>query len=440
MSMTIFLICVFVVGCLVYRKDKGLLPCYWLLLQTLGLPLVAFLDGVQTDEDVFPAYGKLNMALLFLFMFFICVNIQSLKKVLVIFKRALFIAVIIVFLRLIWETYHSGNDTILNVVYEERIYFMSLAVPIFLFGIAKTTKKQITVTLVIIIIAELILAILNHFTGIHLYAYHYTIDDIMHDATTSGTFRRFSTLGAFLAIVQVFPATSYYLYREISFKLYLAITIAIGAVTTMTGSRTGFYAFIAANLIPLLFNYKSNKKHMAIIIIAIICLFPLTYSVSTLKSSYEVDNGFERILYGIVEKTNKKASGYGEGTDNMTYDLINRYFTLDPLGNGYSAKRNPEVAYRMNNVTNDCILAYYLVDRGWLYFLISFVYFLSIVKGVFPYMNDKQKKGVITIFTVAFIMTITDEGIYNILNFTLIYVYAYWVSRQNHDYLATKRA
>lgn len=437
--MIIFLLIELILGFVIYAKKPGFLPCYWLILSTLALPIVANLGHATSMDDVNATYGIQSRALLLLFG--ICL-LLSYKTTMVTIKKLslpIFIAFCLVFIRIVWTGYHNSNMSIIDIVYDERYYFFTLIVPVFMYSLKRTTLRQIGITLVVITLVEIIFALLNHYLNFHLYSFHYFTNDIMKDVFTSGTFRRFSVLAAFLGIVQVFVATSFFIKREIKLKTFLFMTISVGIIVAMTGSRTGFYAFLLANILPLLLNYRTNKKYVLGASFLAFLLVAYIFTLSVTLTTKDADNGIDRILYGMVEKTNKKSADYGEGTDNMTYELIGKYATINPLGNGLSANCNPSIAYKMNHVQDDCALAYIIVDKGWLYALFCLLYFICLYKTLTKSLPDKARQSVAVIFFITAIMSVTDEGIFNMVNLTLVFLFAYWCEQDELLFLDKRK-
>lgn len=424
--MIVYQVIILIVGLTLYRYNKGILPCYWLVLSTLALPIVAYLGNATSMDDVNATYGIQNRTLLGLFFICILLNFDKVKFIIKSFKSPLMVGFSLVFVRIIWACYHNSTMSLFEILYDERFYFFTMIVPIFMYSIKQTSGKQILNILLFVTATELLVALLNHYLGFHLYRFHYFTNDTMKDVFTSGTFRRFSVLAAFLGIIQIFVATLFFVKRDISFKTFLFLTFCIGFVTALTGSRTGFYAFLLANALPLFLNYSRNKKYIITAVVLVFIFIGYIFTLSTTLSTKDADNGIDRILYGMVEKTNKKATDYGAGTDNMTYELIDKYATLDPLGNGYAANCDPAIAYKMNHVQDDCALAYMIVEKGWLYSLLCLLYFFTLYKTLTIKMPPQEAQSVAVAFFVVALMSVTDEGIFNSVNLTLVYLFAYW--------------
>lgn len=428
--MAVFLLFELFAGLLLYRIKSELLPCFWLILQTLALPLVAYMAGVSCDEEIGPAYGQQNKIVILLFVICIVIDFYKYKQWIRSFDNVIIFSLLIVIIRLLWEFNYNTHTSILEIIYSERYSFFILLLPIILFC-SNTTTQQLSYTIIAIVFIEIFMMFINYYLHIYLYSYHYFLPDNSYNTAISGTFRRFSVLAAFLAIIQSFVSNIYIIHKYIKIHIFLFFTLCIGCSIAMTGSRTGFYAYILSIIIPALFHYKSNRLLLGSFLIGGICSLLIFSTFKTSNTTKDAENGFERIMYGIIEKTNKSSYAYGEGTDNMSYDLVKKYATINPLGNGYSSKFDPESAYKMSHVQDDCILAYLFVDKGWLYCLCYFMYFFTIIKTITSQLYLEQVQGVYIMFFIALLITFTDEGIFSNLNFGLITLYAYWLNRKN---------
>lgn len=421
--MTIYLIILFIVGLILYKIDKGLIPCYWLILQTLCLPIVVVLSGAMEDVDILNAYGQQNRIINILLLVLLILNSSFTIKDLYQF-RFIIISIFILFLiSFMWILYHNAINV--DIYDEPRNFLMRLLLIVYMFVIRKTTAKQLVITFSIITVIELIIALLNHYCGIHAYIFQYYIPSVeFTDVYTSGTFKRFNILGCYLCIIQSILSVEYLLKKKSNMRFFNISTIIIGYVIFLTGSRISLIVFILSLIIPIVINFKQHRFYIVFFSILFITLIQVTFSLSSSSLTDQGGTGIQRNLVGLNYKFKNKNT-HNKTTDNLSSFLISTYATLDPFGQGKTANQNTESAYHDPMYAIDSRFAYIFVERGWLYFLVFLSYFYFVFKYVINNVAPINRRGIIITFVNLIILSITDDGIYDPLLFMVFISYGY---------------
>ena len=434
--MNIYLFLIFIVGIIIYYKDKGFIPCYWFILQTVFLPVTAYFANVVSDDQLGPAYGKVNAVLSMLLLFFIFIELNANKKKQNHLKIPLLGTALLITVSFLGYVYHSSQARVLDILYSQRIYLFYILIPLYLFVVSKTTRKHIVITLLVVIAIELIIELLNHLFGIHLYMYHMrTSLGVNLDVFTSGTFRRFSNLAAFYATIQLFLSNEYLIKRRIKPRFFYAMSLFIGFGVIITGSRNGLYVYFFSLIVPAIIGFQKNVKFIFVILVSAVFLLSIIFSFENSLSSMDENSGLIRNLVGIKEKVDKRSFGYGAGTDNLNYELIERYFNLEPFGLGKTINSNrlPNEVYG-GRYSDDAKIAYFFVEYGWLPFLCLILFWISFYKYYVLQVGRKNSKLIITSFISLLLLSITDEGIFSTLLFSMVAFYAYYITIEEHTH------
>lgn len=436
--LNLYYLIIILIGFTIYIKKKGYIPCYILIVQTLCLPLVAFFANASDSEEVLEAYDSQTATVnKFMLLITIVDYIIYKQKSDIYYKyRYSFLALVsLLFVSLMWCVFHDDYE--MNFMWEQRSFLFLFLLVFYIFINKQTTCKMIFFTLFVILSVEIITAFVNQFFGIYLYTYQYINLTDFSGLWTSGTFNRFNTLANYLVVMQAIISSEYLIKRNISRNYFYLFTILIGIIILYTGSRNGLVTFFLALVIPSFMFYKKNKSFVTYVVLISIAFYSLIMSISLTTSSHDAENGIERILFGLSEKLNEKKRGQSESTDDMTYYLIDKYFDFNPLGQGKTANRTVENAYGNALFLADSMLAFYLVEYGWLYFIVLILFLFTLCKAYGKDLDSKNRKSVYIIFIISFIQSLTDLGLFYPSIFLIIGLYAFYCNAQAKCYKYT---
>ena len=425
--MGLYLIGVFIIGLVIYRANKQALPCYWIILNTLLLPVVSFLDGVMDIRDTMIAEGKQSAVLNLLLILLLLLEFKSTVRRIHKFNAVLISLLLLVITFLLWSIYHGSRDTLMESLLSQRNYVTLMLLPLYVYVVGVSTRLAKFLCL-FILLCELILATFTHYTGYHLYLFQYLPGQGLgfEDEFSSGTFKSYTLLSSFLVVIQAIISSEYLILRKISSRFFLGVTIITGLVIMMLGSRLGMFCFFIDLILPALLNYNYNKLFLLSISVLGIIVMVTAFSLSSMLSTNDAENGFERNLIGIAEKFNTKSVNYGKTTDSMSSDLFNDYFNFDPLGQGLTANQDVEHAYGDENYAVDARLAFILVEYGWLYFIFVLSFFISFYRAYTKPLAKSFKHCVFVITTILVLQSVTNDGFYDKALFGIWGIYAYY--------------
>ena len=171
------------------------------------------------------------------------------------------------------------------------------------------------------------------------------------------------------------------------------------------------------------FNYKKNMRFIFLMISLCAILFVKVLSLTDTNISDET-SGFSRNLIGLSEKFSKKNKS--TTTDEMSSDLISRYWDYNPFGRGKTAYANVEVAYGNINYMVDSRPAFFLVEYGWLYILLVLLYYITNIKILFSKLDTPSKYSILVLFLALLFMSVTDDGIYDSVLFFMLICYEFY--------------
>ncbi len=431
--MFFYLVFLFIVGVITYVVSKGAIPCYWFVTQSLGLPIAAYISGALLDEDILESYRKVTSVFEILLFLFLMLESFSNRNKLNSAKGPLICVVLLILFQIIWGTYHLTSKSFFSMISPQRYIVVFLFIPLYLYFVNKTSTSIIKNTVLVTLIAELLLAFVNHFAGIHLYLFQqinlYGLG--FEGEYTSGTFKRFNNLAAFLVVIQSAITTEYVFEKRIDWKKFLLFTVPITYVVFITGSRNALITLFFVVGFPFILK-KQYKKIAILFVPLIIFLVLLVLRVGSKGTTGDATSGIERNLIGLSEKFDKKNANYGVGTYNMNMELIEKYGTLNPLGQGLTANRDIEKAYGNKNYFNDSRLGFYYVEYGWLYILLLISYWISVYNFFVKTLKGESKKSLLNMFVGLLLLAVTDEGIFNMLLFGMLGMYSYYLNRYNY--------
>lgn len=436
--MLVYQILILVLGVFLYRKNKGLIPCFWFILQTICLPIPVFLTGAILDQDILNAYGQQNAVLNLLLLALLIIEFRNLKIYKVNLADLFVTLLYLFFYAIFWGCYHHTN---FDFFIAQKDFLTKILVILYLVLIDKTTVKQIVVTFCVVAFVEVLIAFSNHYLGFHLYAFHYIsgLGDIGYaDVYTSGTFKRFSNLSAYLVVSQAILSSEFFVHKRISTRMFVCVSILLGLLTIFTGSRLGLIVFVLVMMATAFFNYKKNMRFIFLMISLCAILFVKVLSLTDTNISDET-SGFSRSLIGLSEKFSKKNKS--TTTDEMSSDLISRYWDYNPFGRGKTAYANVEVAYGNINYMVDSRPAFFLVEYGWLYILLVLLYYITNIKILFSKLDTPSKYSILVLFLALLFMSVTDDGIYDsVLFFMLICYEFYCLKLYKHEVKRIKKS
>lgn len=426
----IYLFILFLIGFSLYVWNKGLLLCYWYIVQTICLPVVAFVYGAITDEEILEAYGKQNAVIniLFLLVFFLeiirgRINVKE--------WIACFIPIFLILTySFFWCVIHNAS---FEFAFSHRSFvFRTIVIIVFYSG--NTTLKQIRFSCLLVLIIELLLALCNHYFGIRLYVGQLFFEDrqLYADEFTSGTFKRFSDLAGFLSCAIVILCGEYFMNKRIAINKFILLFFLTSFVIFLTGSRAALLILVSSCVLYAIFDYKNHKTFLLFFSIGFCYLSILVY-LATMSSSVitEESNGFERNVIGLSNKFSNKNKE--DTTDDMSKELIDKY-GVSLFGLAKTTNRTVEASYGNKNYEVDSRLAFFIVEYGLIYLILSLFYYYYTIKILIFDLNDNEKKNIWILFLFMLFLSITDDGIYARIIFFSIVIYVLYNKKLKLEY------
>lgn len=418
-----YLIAIMLMGLLLYKWKKGLLICYWYILNTLCLPLITIACGAITDEEILIAYGRQNAMLNILFcVIFVCEVIRKRFFLFDYLKYALPILLIGIY-TLFWCLFNNAN---FDLFISNKSFVYKTIIIVFLFASSNTTANQIKYTFLFVLIVELIVALLNNYLDIRLYISHYFLESkqLFANEFVSGTFKRFSDLAGFLSCLFVVLCCEYFVKNRISTKNFFPLIVMTSYVILLTGSRSALLISISSFIIFPIKDFKRHKKFVLLITILLFYLFSLVLHATLNNSEITTEsNGIERNIIGLSNKFSKKNKQ--ETTDDMSGDLLSKY-GISLFGQAKTVHKSVESAYGDENYAVDSRLAFFIVEYGIVYLFLSLFWFYNSSYLSMRHLTKNDKQNINILFLLMLMLAITDDGLYSNVIFFSIIIYIYY--------------
>ena len=165
-------------------------------------------------------------------------------------------------------------------------------------------------------------------------------------------------------------------------------------------------------------------------------LFLSQLDISSPQSITEYD-GINRQVRGLASFVqSKKDKDDDHSTFRLTTYLLENYF-LDGFLFGNGQENKGEFAYgnsgvvTLENFHNDALLAYIIVEYGLFGFCLYMFFFSSICSFLKSRVPKDERKKITVCFVAYFLITIVDAGLFDRLNFTLVFFYSLCILARN---------
>lgn len=437
---TLYTIIVVVIGLALYLLRPKWIIIYWLILFPIVFPLYNLIT-LNFDREVFYMMinqGHVGLRNLFIILFVIE---WAKNKCQIPYKGMLFISIISIVIYIFFHNliHHPGQFELWPVFSQ----LLSMILPLFFFILRRDLLPTITMLhcLIITILVLQILGIAVDLTGNHVYPTFYVpyiavlengtmYDDSLREGLAMGTFPSSTILSNFLTTIYLFYSLEYFSGKNVSTKLYVSMTLIIAVMLLLSGIRVGLALFM---FIIIACNVMYIHTHVKLFLFTLILsisgyLSLISYDVSS--GSDEGNEGLNRQLEGMAMFVQSKKTGDEDfSTFRLTPYLLENYFMEGPfIGNGASYKG--EYAYgNSGSVTlqmfqADARLAYMVVEYGMIGIFLYFLYYNSIFKYLKSQVIKDERKKLSLCFLYFIILTVVDPGLFDRLNFPLIYIYA----------------
>lgn len=436
---TLYSIIVVVIGLGLYLLRPKWIIIYWLILFPVVFPLYNLIT-LNFDREVF--YKMINQGHdgfrnLFLILFIIE---WTKNKCRISYMGMLFISIIGIVIYIFFHNLiHHPEQFELWSVFSQ---LFSLILPL-LFYIHRRDLLPNIVMLHRIIIIILILQILGmavDLTDNHIYPTFYIpytavlengsmYNDTVYEGLIMGTFPSSTILANFLTTIYLFYSLEYFSGKNVPSKMYWCLTIIIGIMLLLSGIRVGLVLFV---FILIACNVMYIHRHVKLFVFTTVVaisgyLFLMSYDVSA--GSNDGNEGVDRQIDGMAMFVQSKESGDEDfSTFRLTPYLLDNYFLEGPFfGNGLSYKG--EFAYgNSGSVTlemfqADARLAYMIVEYGLIGILLYFLYYTSIFNYLKTQVVKEERKKLSLCFLYFILLTFVDPGLFDRLNFPLVYIY-----------------
>lgn len=246
----------------------------------------------------------------------------------------------------------------------------------------------------------------------------------------NGTLLHVGTYSNFMALLLVYFGGMYFFKTKVLFKsnLRFSLTLVFGLASLMiAGNRTSVISFIIGILI-ILFYYSKRLFTLAVAIAIPLFFLASVFYNSYVRSSTTPDIGYESPLerlsaLGNIVVNFSDLSTSESLTLGRSFPLVD-YFNENPLfGSGEFFKRgynNELFAGTTIASWSDASLMFHIVEFGLIGFLLIIMPYLMLLRYIKKSCTRNGFAIAISIFITILIQTITDLGIFNILQIILV--------------------
>lgn len=432
---SVILLFLLLIGVALYFAKPKLFFLYWMGIQPYILPVFFFLfeDSLMPlDENYLPnLYFHYPNTLCSLMLLLFCVSYAKNNNRIYSFKivmRPLSFLVLFLIIQNFVVGFRVGT------LYANLINVLWNIAPFLLLLIDKRvrpSRDSFIHFVACFVYIQLFFCTLNLF-GIRLYG---EVTGIFDDSLICGTFARYNHMTNYLSIFFFVFSYEYYVCRRISPKLYYLMAFLIGLLIVLSGSRMNFILF--AFTAYFFFCILNGKKTVITLSLIFLSLFG-TYVINNDKFyGQEADDGtgLERNVIGIIDLANSDDLSEGS-TLSLSVYLLMDLFESPIIGNG-KAYRGGDNFYGhpkdiLNEVTyrTDARLAFMLVDYGVVGLFLFLLLFVSLYRYCFLYSKIKNKYFYGGAFLYFVLFSLTDNGFWDYLVFSILFVYAFSVENE----------
>lgn len=418
---------IFVFGLFIYKIRPHYFGMYIIACQAFVVPIFFNLfpisyTGDQTHETFY--YGflvPLSSLCIFLYMINFTSRIKKVKA------RIFFVSFVILVIFLSIQNILKGFNIgyiIANI--KDIIYLFA---PTLLFCFIKKVRiaKSFFVRFIILfVIIQAAFCILNVFE-INLYSDSFERQSFS-DNLICGTFARYNHMANYLTTLYLIFSLYYYEESNISTILFVLLSIVIGIIVLFSGARMSVILFLYT--IGMCIALYRRKNFFLIFIL------PLMISLIALDLAKKYDigvqnadkgTGIERNVSGLVGLFTEDNND--DNTLSLSDVLLLTKFN-DPIwGNGLAFRKSQfyDITDNMTESTmkTDARLAYMLVEYGFLgcfcFILLFRGYFITIRK----YYSCSNNKMWILIISYYVLFTFTETGIFDIVQLSILSIFAF---------------
>lgn len=433
---TIVLYFLLAVGMYIYFAQPQRFFLYWLSIQPFVLPIIfVFFGGsmMPIEDNYMPKlYFSYQNTFSGLMLLLFCVsyvrNKEKTKFLKVIQFPLLFILSFITF-------QHLLVGFRLGTLYHNVIDVLWSCAPFILLLIDKRVRpnrEKLIRFIKIFVLVQFLFSVLNLF-GFRIYG---VISGIFDDELICGTFTRYNHMTNYLAVFFYVLSNEYFECKKISRKSYLIMTLLIGSLILYSGSRMALILF-AFSLLFFFLHYH-GKKAGILTLIGIISLFSI-YIIGNdnfIGQKGDEGTGIERNIIGIVNLSNSDDLSEGSTLAMSAYILFT-HFNSPLVGNGKSYRPeyyygDPTDTYKNEFIyRTDARLAFMLVDYGIIGLLLFFYFYATLFKGCCLYSEEKSKYLYVGAFIYFFLFSLTDNGFWDYVVFSVLFIYVFSVKDGN---------
>lgn len=423
---------IYIIGLSLFFWKPKIVFLYWLLIMPVFLPIYFFFYPVYDATTFYDLYFNYKTPLAYLAITIFCLTILE-KKLYLKDIKGIVIPMICLFMFLVLQNFLRGFH-VKGLFWNIRAVVFFVA-PLFALLINKKVRPEfhdLKLTMVFIIVLQLLFSVLN-LLGYHIYP---SYEDDFSDHLISGTFARYNHMTNYICTMYMFISLEYFNEKSISRFFFVLLTIISGLLILFSGSRMCLILFV------LIFGYftfkimKRKKIFLMIFLGGVLAFISLIIGNNTFAGqNADEGTGFERNLIGIINLANSTDLSEGSTLGGSFYLFLYKSDHL-LLGNG--------MAYRMSNYylesdtvyesvfLTDARLAFMIVEYGiiglalFAFLIISMMVFGSKVHTP-PYRNLLWLP-----LTYYFLFSITDEGVFDIVLFSMLFIYLFSIKKGNN--------
>ncbi len=420
---------VLVIGLIIYKIRPRYVVLFWMTWQPFLIPLLVFLFGAYNPEDDALIRVAVNVTST-LFLFFTLVFLEILRgrkvgdgKHVVRQWTILYLYILL----MTCATHFSSSVLIMHLI--DTISLVFPFVYLFMIDEAKRpTLHELAVFSITLIGIEAIAVYLNT-KGFYFYMSAYLNENFRtangeYVNLVSGTFQRFNALTNYLTTLYLYISLQYYANKELSKVLYLVLSIMVGFMILLSGSKMSILLYVFT-IIACVYCYQRKKIFRLLISTAILAI--LVYAGS--KYLYVVADmfpGAERIVSGF-EKLIESGHDSEESTTSLSTYLIDRYFYESSiLGNWRTWMGANAYLWQNYDLTlfrADARVAYILVEFGLVGFVLYLLFFFSFFRVILKRVDNSERMKIKIIILYFCILTITEPGFFDPCIFPLSFIY-----------------
>lgn len=420
-----------VVGIILYSYRPQYFFLYWLAIQPYILPVlfILFKDDLMPMMDnylpnLYFGYPYLFCDLFLLFVFVIYVKDNSEREPFKVIVRSLLYLLIFLSIQNVLIGFRPG------ILYINVINVFENIAPFFLILINKDVrpKRDSFIHFIIVFVyIQLFFSLLN----LADYRIYKDVTGLSDDNLIQGTFTRYNHMANYLAIFFFILTYEYYMCKRLNVKTYYFMGFLIGFLITISGSRMNFILF--AFTFFYFFCFSHGKKVAVLTSIGAASLFSI-YVIGNETFLGQKDwegTGFERNLIGVIDLANSDDLSEGSTLALSAYLLIDK-FNSPVIGNG-KAYRGENFYGHLTDTWNENIyrtdarLAFMLVEYGIVGLFLFLLLYAAIFKSCFLFGEEKQKSLYWGAFFYFILFSLTDNGFWDHVVFSVLFIYAFSV-------------